>query len=96
MTLPGPFQILRRHRGIGGGLGGLYEARDTATGRPALVLMPGGNPDWGPREAWRVRVSSQVTPPLIALEVEHAPASGTLPELAEMLDLMTCAVPPSR
>ena len=45
MTLPGPFQILRRHRGIGGGLGGLYEARDTATGRPALVLMPGGNPD---------------------------------------------------
>jgi hypothetical protein len=89
---PGPYWILRRYRRIGSGLGWLYEARNSTTGKAALVLMPGNNPDWGPREAWQVRVVSQVEPPLVALEVERAPEGATLLELAEMLDLMTCAV----
>jgi hypothetical protein len=88
----GLYQILRRYRRIGSGLGRLYEARNTTTGEPALVLMPGSNPDWGPQEAWQIRATSQVEPPLVVLEVERAPASGSLPELAEMLDLVTCAV----
>jgi hypothetical protein len=33
-----------------------------------------------------------VTPPYVALEVEQAPAAGKLPELADMLDLLTSAV----
>jgi hypothetical protein len=44
---PGPYRILRRYWRIGSGLGWLCEACNSMTGEPALVLMPGDNPDWG-------------------------------------------------
>jgi hypothetical protein len=43
-----------------------------------------------------VRASFQVTPPFIALEVERAPASGRLAELADLLTLVLAALEASR
>jgi hypothetical protein len=54
--------------------------------------MPGPRVNWEPEESWQVRASSHSTPPFVALEVEQAPASGRLTTLAELLDLLTCAV----
>jgi hypothetical protein len=48
--------------------------------------------DWEPEESWQVRVSSNEAPAYVALEVEHAPGLGTLPELARMFDLITSAL----
>ncbi|PTL76601.1 hypothetical protein [Vitiosangium sp. GDMCC 1.1324] len=89
---PKLFRIVQRYRGIRPGLGRLYEARNKTTGNAVLVLTPGSKPNWRPRSSWQVRATSQVEPPLVILEVEQAPISGKLPELAEVLDLVTCAV----
>jgi hypothetical protein len=56
------------------------------------VLMPGARADWEPAEDWRISASSRVSPPYVALEVEQAPASGRLPALSELLDLLASAV----
>ena len=90
----GPFHLGRRYKDkdVGGDLGRIYEAHNVETGAAALVLMPGKRAGWEPEESWRVRAFAQVTPPYVALEVEQAPPSGKLPELADMLDLLTSAV----
>lgn len=81
----GPFQLGRRCKHAAVELGAIHEARNVETGASALVLMPGRRPSWSPKKTWQVRVSFQVTPPFFALEVEQAPASGRLKELAELL-----------
>ncbi|AKI99379.1 hypothetical protein ATI61_109418 [Archangium gephyra] len=90
----GPFHLGRRykHKELGAGLGRLYEAHNVHTGASALVLMPDRHADWEPTEDWRISASSQVSPPYVALEVGHAPASGRLPALSELLDLLASAV----
>lgn len=88
----GPFGIGRRLEGVGTDLGRLYEAHHVKTGAPAVVLVPGRSMDWEPEESWQVRVSSNEAPAYVALEVERAPGSGTLPELARMFDLITSAL----
>jgi hypothetical protein len=90
----GPFHLGRRykHKDLGTGLGRLYEAHNVHTGASALVLMPDRHADWEPREDWRISASSHVSPPYVALEVQHAPASGRLPVLAELLDLLASTV----
>ncbi|HEX5753047.1 MAG TPA: hypothetical protein VFZ09_43000 [Archangium sp.] len=90
----GPFHLGRRfkHKELGSGLGRLYEAHNVHTGASALVLMPDRHSDWEPTEDWRISASSHVSPPYVALEVGHAPASGRLPALSELLDLLTSAV----
>jgi hypothetical protein len=90
----GPFHLGRRYKDkdVGGDLGRIYEAHNVETGAAALVLMPGKRAGWEPEESWQVRAFAQVTPPYVALEVEQAPATGKLPELADMLDLLTSAV----
>ncbi|WP_375769805.1 hypothetical protein NR798_02665 [Archangium gephyra] len=90
----GPFHLGRRfkHKDLGTGLGRLYEAHNVHTGGPALVLMPDRHADWEPMEDWRISASSNVSPPYVALEVLHAPASGRLSALAELLDLQASAV----
>ncbi|QRN98464.1 hypothetical protein JRI60_05250 [Archangium violaceum] len=89
----GAFHLGRRYKGVGADLGRLYEAHNVRTGVSALVLMPDPRAGWDPAEAWRVSASSQVEPtPHLVLEVEQAPASGQLPELSAMLDLLTSAV----
>jgi hypothetical protein len=90
----GPFHLGRRykHKDLGAGLGRLYEAHNVHTGGSALVLMPDRHADWEPREDWRISASSHVSPPYVALEVKHAPASGRLPALSELLDLLASAV----
>jgi hypothetical protein len=47
---------------------------------------------WEPEESWRVRVSSNASPPYVALEMEKAPASGQLQELARLLGLAAISV----
>jgi hypothetical protein len=88
----GPFNIGRRYRNVGVDLGRIYAAENVHSGAPALVVVPGARADWEPKESWRVCVSSHAEPPYVTLVVEHAPASGRLPELADMLDLVTSAV----
>ncbi|WP_375768356.1 hypothetical protein NR798_42875 [Archangium gephyra] len=88
----GAFHLGRRYKDIGADLGRVYESHDVHTGEPAVVVMPGQGADSEPTEAWRVRVSSHLAPPHLALVVEHAPSTGKVPELSAMLDLLTSAV----
>jgi hypothetical protein len=90
----GPFHLSKRYKNkeLGTGLGRLYEAHNIHTGASALVLMPDRHADWEPREDWRISASSHESPPYVALEVGHAPASGHLPAVAELLDLLASAV----
>jgi hypothetical protein len=89
---PEPYRVLKRYRAIGGGLGRLYEARNTETGNPALVLMPGPKGDLRAEEDWQVRATANVTPPYLALEVERAPANGQPRQLTWMLERWTAAL----
>jgi hypothetical protein len=84
----GPFQLGKRHKHASAELGHIHEARNVHTGAPALVMLPGPRPTWGPKKNWQVRASFQVTPAFIALEVERAPVSGRLAELADLLTLL--------
>ncbi|HYO72078.1 MAG TPA: hypothetical protein VEU33_38990 [Archangium sp.] len=84
----GPFQLGRRCKHASAELGHIHEARNVQTGAPALVMMPGPRPSWGPRKNWQVRASFQSVPPFIALEVEGAPATGRLAELADLFTLL--------
>jgi hypothetical protein len=84
----GPFQLGRRCKHAAAELGHIHEARNVQTGAPAMVMLPGPRPTWRPRKTWQVRASFQATPPFIALEVERAPASGRLAELADLLTLL--------
>jgi hypothetical protein len=88
----GPFHLGKRYKNVGVDLGRLYAAHNTDTGNAALVVMPGARTDSEPGESWSVRATSQAEPPYLALEVEQAPASGRLPDLSNMLDLLTSAV----
>ncbi|WP_375771169.1 hypothetical protein NR798_09800 [Archangium gephyra] len=88
----GPFHLGKRYKNVGGNLGRLYAAHNTDTGNAALVVMPEARTDSEPGESWSVRATSQAEPPYFALEVEQAPTSGRLPDLSNMLDLLTSAV----
>ncbi|QRN99139.1 hypothetical protein JRI60_09020 [Archangium violaceum] len=81
----GPFQLGRQCKHAAAELGPIHEARNVHTGAPALVMTPG--PRWKPRRNWQVRVFFQVTPPFIAVQVEQAPVSGKLAELARLFTL---------
>ncbi|HYO70057.1 MAG TPA: hypothetical protein VEU33_28675 [Archangium sp.] len=88
----GPYRVTVRYRAIGGGLGRLYEARNTETGKPALVLMPGPKGDLRAEENWQLRATANVTPPYLALEVEHAPENGQPRQLTWMLERWAAAL----
>jgi hypothetical protein len=88
----GPFQLGRRCKHASAELGHIHEARNVQTGAPALVMMPGPRPSWGPKKNWQVRASFQSVPPFIALEVEGAPATGRLSELADLFTLLLAAL----
>ncbi|MCY1073827.1 hypothetical protein [Archangium lansingense] len=89
---PAPYHVLKRYRGIGGGVGRLYEVRNDKTGNAALVLMPGPKGELRPQEDWEVRLTSHVAPPYLALEVERAPVDGQPQQLAWMLDRWATAL----
>ncbi|OJT16350.1 hypothetical protein BO221_50605 [Archangium sp. Cb G35] len=88
----GPFQLGKRYKHASAELGHIHEARNVQTGAPALVMMPGPRPSWGPKKNWRVRASFQSTPPFMSLEVEQAPASGRLADLADLFTLLLAAL----
>ncbi|WP_375770282.1 hypothetical protein NR798_05150 [Archangium gephyra] len=89
---PEPYRVLKRYRGISGGLGRLYEARNDETGNPALLLMPGPKGDLRAEEDWQVRATANVTPPYLALEVERAPANGQPRQLTWMMERWAAAL----
>ncbi|QRN97081.1 hypothetical protein JRI60_50395 [Archangium violaceum] len=88
----GPFQLGRSYDEVGPDLGSLHEARHEGTGRAALTLLPGERVDWQPEGPWRVRLSCEPEQPSVTLEVEQAPASAQVTELANILVLMSAAV----
>ncbi|WP_309892399.1 hypothetical protein [Archangium sp.] len=88
----GPFHLGGRYKNVGTDLGRIYAAHDVHTGAPGLVVMPGTGTDWEFSESWRLCASFHAEPAYASLTVEHAPASGQLPDLADMLDLLTSAV----
>jgi hypothetical protein len=88
----GPFLLGIRCKHAAAELGHIHEARNVHTGAPAVVMMPGPRPSWGPKKNWQVRASFQSAPPYIALEVERAPASGRLAEMAELFTLLLAAL----
>lgn len=88
----GTFQLGKRYKHASAELGHIHEARNVQTGAPALVMLPGPRPSWGPKKNWQVRASFQSVPPFIALEVERAPAPGRLAELAELFTLLLAAL----
>ncbi len=82
----GPFQLGRRCKHAAAELGHIHEARNVETGASALVVMPG--PRQAPKGNWRGRFTFQTRPPFISLELEQAPASGKLSELANLMTLL--------
>ncbi len=88
----GPFQLGRSYEEVGPDLGRLHEARHVGTGRAALTLLPGERAEWRPEGPWRVRLSCEPQVPSVTLEVEQAPASAQVTELADILVLMTAAI----
>ncbi|WP_257460411.1 hypothetical protein [Archangium lipolyticum] len=88
----GPFQPGRSYDEVGPELGSLHEARHEGTGRAVLTLLPGERMDWQPEGPWRLRLSCEPENPAVTLEVEQAPASARMKELANILVLMTAAV----
>ncbi|WP_257463592.1 hypothetical protein [Archangium lipolyticum] len=88
----GPFQLGRSYDEVGPELGSLHEARHEGTGRAALTLLPTERVEWRPEGPWRVRLSCEPEHPSVTLEVEQAPASAQVTELADILVLMTAAV----
>jgi len=88
----GPLQLGKRCKHAAAEVGHIHEARNVETGEPGMVMMPGPRPTWTPKRSWKVRATFQVTPPFISLEVEQAPASGSLKELATLLTLLLAAL----
>ncbi|RKH13789.1 hypothetical protein D7X74_21315 [Corallococcus sp. CA047B] len=83
----GPYRFGKRLR-VGEGLGRLYEARNEVTGAPGFVLLPtGARPDLEPQVELALRVSTSVSPPYIALEMESGPATPSEDAEAEVADL---------
>lgn len=77
----------------GPGLGTLYEAWRMEDGRPVLLLRPGGDVEWRPEGPWRVCLSCDPTrDDAVALDVERSPPDASLPELANLLVLMSASV----
>lgn len=88
----GPYRLGRRQRSEDPGmgeLGRLYEARNVHTDAPALVLLPGPDVGGEPEEDCRVSITVRARPPCVAVEVEHAPASGRLAVLAGISEVLT-------
>jgi len=85
----GPYRLGRRHGSKDPEMGRLYEAHNVHTDAPALVLVPGPGEGGAPEEDCQVRVTAQARPPYVALEVEQAPATGGLAELAGLFEVLT-------
>jgi len=72
-------------------LGSLYEARNVATGTPALRLIPREDVEWQPGGACRLSLIYDPEQDGVTVDVEQAPASVRTSELANLLVLMTAA-----
>ena len=91
-SMRGRFLLGESYGEPGPGLGTLYEAWRAGSSRPALVLFPGEQVDWRPAGPWRVILSCEDPRTSVSLEVEQAPADVSLPELANLLVLMSSTV----
>ena len=88
----GPFELGARFDEVEPGLGALHAAWHVRTGEAALVLLPGEGVEWQFQGCWDLRLRVQPEPPSLSLQVERAPASALMAEMADMLVLMTAAI----
>jgi len=84
----GQLQLGKRYKHAAVEVGHVHEARNVETGAPAMVMMPGPRRTWRLKRTWKVRASFQTTPPFMSLQVDEAPASGNLKELANLMTLL--------
>jgi len=84
----GQLQLGKRYKHAAVEVGHVHEARNVETGAPAMVMMPGPRRTWRLKRTWKVRASFQTTPPFMSLQVDEAPASGNLKELANQMTLL--------
>ncbi|WNG29901.1 hypothetical protein F0U62_42250 [Cystobacter fuscus] len=87
---PGPFELGRCHE-VDSLLGHLYEARNVATGTPALTLIPRDDVEWQPGGACRMTLSYEPERDSVTVDVEQAPTSVRTSELTNLLVLMSAA-----
>ncbi|OJH42536.1 hypothetical protein [Cystobacter ferrugineus] len=69
----GPYLLHTRYQELDEPGGQVYAAHHVDTGCPALVLVPKPEDTWAPRSDWTARVTSQVSPPFLATELERPP-----------------------
>ncbi|WNG20350.1 hypothetical protein [Cystobacter fuscus] len=87
---PGPFELGRCYE-VDSRLGRLHEARNVATGTPALTLIPRGDVEWQPAGACRMRLIYEPERQSVTVDVEQALVSVRTSELTNLLVLMTAA-----
>ncbi|WNG50900.1 hypothetical protein F0U60_47310 [Archangium minus] len=86
----GPFELGRCYE-VDSRLGRLHEARNVATGTPALKLIPRNDVEWQPAGACRMRLLYEPERDSVTVDVEQAPASVRTSELTNLLVMMTAA-----
>lgn len=76
----GPYQIGERYPDVPEDEGSLYEAHHTATGEPALVVMPGPGETWLPATPWRTETTRFTQPEALVVH-PRSPTGATRPTL---------------
>jgi hypothetical protein len=87
---PRPFELGRCYE-VDARLGRLHEARNVATGTPALTLIPGDDVEWQPGGPCRMSLVYEPERDSVTVDVEQAPASVRTSDLTNLLVLMSAA-----
>jgi hypothetical protein len=86
----GPFELGRCYE-VDARLGRLHEARNVATGTPALTLIPRDDVEWQPGGVCRMSLVYEPGRESVTVDVEQAPASVRTSDLTNLLVLMSAA-----
>ena len=86
----GPFELGRRCE-VDPRLGQLYEARNVATGSPALTLIPRDDAEWQPNGPCRMSLVYEPERNSVTVDVEQAPDSVRTSDMTNVLTLATTA-----
>jgi hypothetical protein len=83
-TKLGPYRLGRRLWKTDPELGRVYEAHNTETGAPALVLKPPRLKAWRVRHRWTIRALGDASPSFLAVEVDPLAQGAGLHEVTRM------------
>ncbi|MFY0581152.1 hypothetical protein ACN28S_49115 [Cystobacter fuscus] len=86
----GPFELGRCYE-VDARLGRLHEARNVATGTPALTLVPSDDVEWQPGGPCRMSLVYDPERDSVTVDVEQAPVSVRTSALTNLLVLMSAA-----